>query len=580
MNLEKSLTLTLLITLFTALIIFVVGFYFIFWWAPPSNSPPITTHAIWHYVWTDGFINQKLHCGIDMDCRLANLINAVNFPPIGWRMALIAVSSLIGALVVFVALFGHVPLRESVQTLRGDNIRYDADARRSLRARLRRLGPTGSLALWLIPYVRLTDAAEAFNIALFGDAGSGKTGVLRGWAQQIIGHGHRTILHDAKGDLTGGLPTDNFILTAAGDNRTWIWTPGHDIRSPQDAGEAAAKFVPEGATGETVWTDSARIILAGLIETLQHSRGTEWSWEELYDAVFQTPLQIFLAMQQIKSPVALLIKIDDDGTINRTSQSILITLWIAALGTIKPLADIARTVPKERRFSIHDWLSPTSKLPKTIVLQHAADYPILSTAISALLIEIVAAKILAPSTPNCLSPWLYLILDELPVLKRLDRLPTLLNVGREKGVRCIAATQDWEQILKLYGPEDAATLEARFKIKVVCQLGISETRDRVVERFGGKRTILEWDYAGEGKPRARRESEIPVIDAHQLSYDLGVHRAGKEIDIRAAIFGLGPVAIVNIPFTAWPLRRPPHAPLALTNQGVPVPKTAATHQSN
>jgi len=210
-------------------------------------------------------------------------------------------------------------------------------------------------------------------------------------------------------------------------------------------------------------------------------------------------------------------------------------------------------------------LSPNSRLPKTIVLQHAADYPVLSTAISGLLIEIVAGKILAPSSPNRSTAWLHLILDELHVLKHLKRLPELLSVGREKGVRCIAATQDWEQIEKIYGPEDSKTLEARFRIKIVCQLGICETRNRVVEHFGGQRTTLEWDYAGENKPKTRRESQVPVIEHHQLSDELGVFEKGRKLNVRVAIFGLGSPGILNIPFTSWAARRPAHVPLPPTS---------------
>lgn len=562
MNLEKPSTPSFFAALITALLVLAIGVGLVFWWLPPvTPNTPITPFLLWHYIWTDGFINPNSQCGIDLGCRLSNLSAALHYPPIGWRLALIMTSCFIGAFITFDPMLDQAPLREKFKTLHGGKIRYDADARHSLRARLRRTGPADADSLWLVPHVQLTVNAEGYNIGLLGDHGSGKTGVLRGWAEQVINQGHRTILHDAKGDLTAGLPATDFLLISARDKRGWVWAIGRDIHNAQDAAEVAAKFVPAVTTGERIWPDSARLILAGLIETLQDAHGTEWGWEQLYSAVFQTPLQLYSALEHINSPAAFIIEFSENGTINRTSQSILLTLWIAALSTIKPQVDMARAVPPERRFSVDDWLSPTSKLPKTIVLQHAADYPILSTAISSLLIEIVAGRILAASTPNRHSPWLYLILDELPLLKRLDRLTTLLNVGREKGVRCISATQDWEQIINLYGVHDAATLEARFKIKVICQLGISETRDRVIKNFGGKRTILQWDYAGEGKPKTRRESEVPVIQASQLSDDLGVLRKSKGLEVRVAIFGLGPVAVVNIPFTFWQERRLAHIPL-------------------
>jgi hypothetical protein len=151
---------------------------------------------------------------------------------------------------------------------------------------------------------------------------------------------------------------------------------------------------------------------------------------------------------------------------------------------------------------------------------------------------------------------LHLILDELPVLGRLEQFPKLLNVGREKGAAAIVATQDWEQILKLYQQHDAATLEARFKIKVVCRLGISETRDRVVSKYAGRRTIETWVVVKKDKfEKTRHESEIDVIEPNYLDDELGVRVVDSFLVVRVLVFGLGNPAVVEIPFTQWRKRR-------------------------
>lgn len=561
MYLEKPLLLPICAGIIASVVILTTGFVVFFKLYPAIANIPVTPGVIWHYVWTLGMADPNDVCNLNIRCRLTNFKEIIQFDPFRHRIMLLMSAVFMGGIVAFAAAFRKSSSRENAQTIHGNKILYDRDARQSLRQRLKRTGKSSRDSLWLMPHVQLTNEAEAFNISVLGDHGSGKSGVLRGWTEQIIQRNLRAIIHDAKGDITSSLPVDRCLLVAARDKRACTWAIGEDIVNAQDAAEVAVKFIPTTSTGESIWTDSARTILTALIETLQKSKGSKWGWEDLYDAVFQSPMQIRANLEKISAPAALIIDFDNSGALSRTSQSILLTLWITALTTIKPLVDLAKAIPKERRFSIKAWLSTESKLPKTIILQHAADYPMLSSAISGLLVEIVASKILALGMQIRSEPWLYLILDELPVLKRLEKLPTLLNVGREKGVRCVGATQDWEQIIKLYGPEDAATLEARFKIKVVCALGISETRDRVVERFGGIRTILEWDYSGEGKPKVRRESQIPVIQPNQLSDDLGVHRKGKSLVVRVAIFGLGAVAVVNIPFTAWLRIRRAHVPI-------------------
>jgi hypothetical protein len=420
-------------------------------------------------------------------------------------------------------------------------------------------------ALWLAPFVQLTLDALAENLCLIGGHGSGKSGVLRGWLEQILAQAPRCIVHDVKGDVTARLPTDDFLLIAPHDRRSWVWSIGKDITHHQDAKELAAKLISTDGSEEAIWSKSARELLAALVHVLQRKHGTHWSWEHLYAAVFQTPLKIRTQLESINSPAARLIEIDDSGGVSRTSLSMLLTLWVAALSAIVPIVKMARHIPQKRRFSVREWLSQQSKLPKIIVMQSAADYPELSAMLNGLLVEIVAGAILAPSSLNQSKPWLYLVLDELPVLKKLKRLPEILNVGREKGVRTICATQDWEQIIKYYGDEDANTLDERFGIKVVSKITSGKTRKRVLN-FEEDRTIREWFSAGKDRPRTHQDRGHPVITAEQLSQELGVYKSwrGKRVEVRVAVFGLGPAAILNIPLTAWPERRDAHAPLPTT----------------
>lgn len=339
------------------------------------------------------------------------------------------------------------------------------------------------------------------------------------------------------------------------DARGWNWDVGRDVTNAQGAREVADKLVPSGSELELMWSNGAKAILSGAIEALQRERKADWGWADLFEFVFKSPKELRATLEAARAPSAHLIELDDDGAANRTTLSLMLTLWVAALSTIRPLAQ-AEASNKERRFSVNDWLSDQSGLPRTIILQHNAEYPLLSTAISALLVDVVCGKLLSPSAPKRDRPWLHLILDELPVLGRLEQFPKLLNVGREKGAAAIVATQDWEQILKLYHQHDAATLEARFKVKVVCRLGISETRDRVVSKYAGRRTIETWVAVKKDKSeKTRHESEIDVIEPNYLDDELGVRVVDGFLVVRVLVFGLGNPTVVEIPFTQWRKRR-------------------------
>jgi hypothetical protein len=449
----------------------------------------------------------------------------------------------------------HTSPKENVRTIRGPWPLFGAEGRAALRKAIAVSGAPQPDSLWLAPHVQLTPVAEAANILVIGDQGSGKSAMIRGWAEQILARKERSIIHDAKGDILACAPIDRILLVAPHDARGWNWDIGRDVTNAQGAREVADKLVPSGSELESMWSNGAKAILSGAIEAMQRERKTDWGWADLFQFVFKNPKEIRAALEAARAPSARLIELDDDGAANRTTLSLMLTLWVAALSTMRPLAQ-AEASTGERRFSVNDWLSDQSSLPRTIILQHNAEYPLLSTAISALLVDVVCGKLLSPSAPKRDHPWLHLILDELPVLGRLEQFPKLLNVGREKGAAAIVATQDWEQILKLYRQHDAATLEARFKIKVVCRLGISETRDRVVSKYAGRRTIETWVVFKKDKfEKTRHESEIDVIEPNYLDDELGVRVVNSFVVVRVLVFGLGNPAVVEIPFTQWRKRR-------------------------
>ncbi len=554
---KKSLAPASAAALLVACSVMVMSFIIIALLAPFEN-PNITAAYFWRTVWVEGF---HRYCGpgplqvFDLDCRTANLRGWLAWSPFYLRLSLFFGGPTIAAILAAVWSWKHTSPKETARTIRGPWPIFGEQGRVALRKTIAITGAPQPDSLWLAPYVQLTPAAEAGNILVVGDQGSGKSAVIRGWAEQVLARGERSIIHDAKGDILACAPIDKILLVAPHDARGWTWDIGRDVTNAQGAREVAEKLLPSGSELESMWSNGAKAILSGAIEALQRERKTDWGWTDLFKFVFKSPKELRTALEAAHAPSAHLIELDDDGVANRTTLSLMLTLWVAALTTIRPLAQ-ADASNRDRRFSVRDWLSEQSGLPRTIILQHNAEYPLLSTAIGGLLVDVVCGKLLSPSMPKRDRPWLHLILDELPVLGRLEQFPKLLNVGREKGAAAIVATQDWEQILKLYRQHDAATLEARFKIKVVCKLGISETRDRVVSKYAGRRTVETWVVAQKDKPeKIRHESEIDVIEPNYLDDELGVRVVDGILVVRALVFGLGNPVVVDVPFTQWRKRR-------------------------
>lgn len=530
---------------------------------PVSFSLAPLTQELWaiarHADCGDGFAGM-----LALDCRGLAVWHAVAassmMPALLLRCGLVMLATIVATWVAFDRIFAATPPSDRLLHVRGRRLRQDAAAHKSLRHHLGGIGTPDPDSLWLLPHVQLPPAAESYNILAIGTQGAGKSGLLRAWLEQLIARGDRVVVHDVKGDMTAGLPADRFILVAPHDARSAAWDIARDIGDRAAALEFATRSI-KAAKADSMWADGARALWADAIVSLARKHGRAWTLRHLYDLLTSSPDVFKAALVESGAASSELITFDESGGVQRTSMSLLITLWVAALTTLKPLVDAWDDVPASRRFSLTGWLSEGNSLPP-IVVQKSAEYPELSSLVSGLLVERLAALVLAPGRPRNPPRKIALILDELAELGELRRLPNLLSVGREVGVMTIAAIQDLGQLVETYGETTARTLEARFGIKVIGRLSAGDTAERISKILIGDR-VVEWHESrssgtkGEKSLEKRRETH-PVFPPERMETELGVRKVRGQTLIRCLVLGLGDPALLDVPFTSWPDRRPAH----------------------
>jgi hypothetical protein len=396
-----------------------------------------------------------------------------------------------------------------------------------------------------------------------GTQGAGKTGLLRAYINQLLARTGLIFILDIKGDMVSGLPTDEFILVAAHDARTWALDLGGEIQSRQIAVEFATKGI-KGSKQDPMWAPAARSILADLAMVLRARRRENWGWTELRDLALSSPADIRSALAEIKAPSAGLITLGDNPDDNRTVMSILITLWVAILTTIHPLAEAFVGIPPERRFTVKAWMTGETELPRAMIFQKSPDFPELSALLGSFLAERVAAAALSPSRRGGKALPLAMVLDEFAEVP-IDRLDQLLSLGRECQVFTIGALQSLNQMRSLVDANKASTIEERFGIRIVLRLEPGDTVKRINEAWLGERRVSRIREATAeelklGSTKPRETVKEPVIPPELLSDELGVRTTVNGLTIRLLVSGFPSVGIVDVPLTAWPDRREAHVP--------------------
>ncbi|PJI55870.1 hypothetical protein CTI14_01265 [Methylobacterium radiotolerans] len=480
------------------------------------------------------------------------------------RRAALALLCAIGAgLVAGCRAFRDTPLSDcGVVQPHADEPRHyrDEDAARALTKRLTEQYGTGSKkGLWLAPGVRLPREAEGMGLLIVGDKGSGKSNILRALASQAIARGDRVLLHCVKGDVAQSFAPGEAVLIGAHHADSWAWDAGADLVGDAAYMDLAAAVIPM-SEGGAFWAQSARAVFIDVLHDLVAERGRAWTFMDLFLRLLDEPGAIQARVARLDLSASPLLGQGEDG-IGNTTFGVMATLWSGALSSVRPLALAWAATPRDRRFSIRQWLRGHD--PRTVILQTSPEYEELSRLISTVLLGRVLTGISDPSLPISTNRRLNLMLDEFASLGRIPRIERALALGREKGLVVHAAVQSLTQLFAVYGAENGQVVQDLFRLRIFSALAMGASADRA-EALIGRRTLIwhERNDEADRKGRYRIErGERPLLSTTALTRDLGVRLVGTDPDdpthkrLRAVVTGLGDVYELDWPLTIWPKKR-------------------------
>ncbi|TVL52130.1 hypothetical protein AYI98_04860 [Shewanella algae] len=378
-----------------------------------------------------------------------------------------------------------------------------------------------------------------------GTTGAGKSTALTHLLKAIRARGDRAVVYDKKGEFVEMFYRDgvDHILNPA-DSRSHQWTPWEEMASPFDADWISETLLPSSNSNsgsEKFFTSAARAVVSAALQNLYLDgpksllsllRATAWNdLELLKELVAGTPAATYF---------------NEDN--ERTLESIRSTI----VDGVRPLR-LLKEENKKGFFSIRDWIAEGDEpnaddswlfLPvreSEIEIQK----PLISTWIQA-----AAKGLMARGVNNERTLWI--VVDELPSLKKIPALSMLMAEGRGFGAAVVLGIQEINQLEEEFGKNTSKTILGLCSTQLHFRLNNADTAEWVSKVLGeAEREEVDEDlnYSADDirdgvRVSSKRQNRKIVLPSEIM--DL------PDLSCFAKIWGVESKARIDIPFLRLP----------------------------
>jgi len=378
---------------------------------------------------------------------------------------------------------------------------------------IRRLIPRKKVGDYTLAGVPLPKNSELQHSMILGAPGTGKTMALMDLLEQIRRQGHKVLVYDPTGVFHSIFSHPGDFLLNPLDARSQHWTPWAEIRAPYDADNIAKSLIPVEAHTDPFWIHAARSLFAAALNRIpDEERAVERIIEHLSTTILKD-----LARLVPGTDAAALLAPDNPRT---------------ALSVQATTAAYTRSLRylwwgKHPEFSIRDWLARDDD--SWLFLGAPADQQASLKPLLSCWLETAANSVL--SLPPSRERRVFLIIDELPTLHKLEAIPRLLAQGRKYGVCGFLGLQNFAQLKEIYGPAGADALAGQCSTWLTLRVPDAESAEWASKNLG-EIDVTEVqeaiNYGANSFRDGRRLSEIrkprPVVSATQIQQPPGPGR--------------------------------------------------------
>lgn len=323
-----------------------------------------------------------------------------------------------------------------------------------------------------IAEVPLVKGSEPLNIALTGAQGVGKSQTFHSLMRQVRAKSKKAVIYDPTGAFTSEFFREGKdVLMNPFDVRSPAWNVWSEIKNAMHYETIANGLIPSPIGNENpFFSEGGRLVLKTVFKILEsENRMTN---QDLYESIVANDFNGVHALVK-DTPAEKYI----NPKTEKTSINLLMTLQ-NKLECFEYLDDTGE------RFSIRDWmLSDDDSWMFIRTSEEARDVlkPIMSLWVN----TIIKTAVSLPETSGMAEKdkvWLFI--DELPTLQKLDDLAFSLTNTRKYGLCHVLGFQDFNQIYKLYGEYDAKTILSGCQTKLLMRVTDDASADIMAKSLG------------------------------------------------------------------------------------------------
>ncbi|RWA36898.1 type IV secretion system DNA-binding domain-containing protein [Xylella fastidiosa] len=396
---------------------------------------------------------------------------------------------------------------------------------------------TKDLAPIMIGHMPMPIHLENRNTLICASIGAGKSVAMESMISSAVKRRDKMAVIDPNGTFYSKFSFPGDTILNPFDRRSSGWTLFNEIKGVHDFDRMAKSVIPPQVDpNDEQWCAYTRDVLADTMRKLVETNNQD-----------QDTLVNLLVREDGEVIRGFLANTDSQGYFRENAEKAIASIQFMMNKYVRPLRFMTKG-----DFSLRKWVHDPNSGNLFITWREdmrAAQRPLVATWI-----DTICATILSISDDTqYFSRRLWLFLDELESLGKLESFVPAATKGRKHGLRMAASIQDWSQLDETYGKDAAKTLLGCFRNYLVFGASNALNADKASEILGKQHVerIQVTTNAGNGGGGSSRHVVVSLPEPVVLDSEISNLKDLEGYVMFAENF---PIAKIKLPYVKYPHR--------------------------